>query len=495
MPCLTNFGIRSVSGLFMSSESRFALYEQASVWAEQLRTDPSFTISDAEELKGHLLDIAEDLISNGLREEEAFVVATSRLGEPTDLKDEFEEINAPIIQMRKAILVLSGILAFSFFYYFLFASIDLLVRVLDYFNDDYVLNFRVVVFYTLAYCIFIVSSTFSLYSFDDRKIKLFENMDIRPGHLFLILLCNVLLVLIDQRVSHLLNIEFNPGSYTTTHLYTLFDYLNYIFPFILIICFIVLYRKFDQTVVRFGESFNSNTEIHTNSDNTPIQYSIDFISEEETIIQWKVQLEVLESIGLSKQEALLVLKLRNRDNVLKFNNNNLLCNPKRFNYNLLMIFSSVLVYFFLHFLLNSSSMILFSVLQYFQNDPALNIRRTFSFNMFFQWAFVLFTATLYFHDKRIIQLIKQHHIKPVHTLLLLLGTIFLALLDRLFLPISKSCLGNSMALKYELMNIIYVSDFTFPFILCTCLLVLFNKYYRDNIRISRWRYKEKYLPI
>ncbi len=469
----------------MSSESQFVLYEQASVWADQFRTDPSFTILDAEELKCHLLDVSEDLVLKGLSENEAFAVATSRLGDSFALRNEFREINAPVIQLRKALLVLSGILAFSFLYYFFFASTGLLVFVLDYFNDDYALNFRYVFSYTLAYILIIAVSTVILYFSDDRKIKLFEKIEIRPGHLFLLFLGTLILALIDQWFRQLFKTEFNPGSYTNTHLYALFDYLNYLLPFILIVCFIVLYRIFDQTVLQSKASSNSNSEIKTILEDKPIQYSVDYISWKETDLQCKSQLEVLENIGLSKEEAIEIMKLRNIGNSLKINNNNLPYNRKRFNHDLLLVFSSVLVYFFLHFLLNSTSRILISALQYFENNPALNIRRTLSFVMSFQGLFILFAATLYFLDMKVVKHIERLHIKPVHTILLLLATVFFAFLDRLFLPISKNCLGNNMALKYKLMNILYVSDHTFPFILCACLLVLFNKYYRDNIRICK----------
>lgn len=467
----------------MNSESQFVLYEQASVWADQFRTDPSFTISDAEELKCHLLDISENLILKGLSETEAFAVATSRLGDSTSLRNEFKEINAPLIQLRKALLVLSGILAFSLLYFFIFASTDLLVIVLDHINDDYIMNFWYVVFYTLSLILIIVASNVILYFSDNRKIKLFEKIKMRPGHLFLLFLGTLLLALMDQWFRQLLKVEFNPGSYTNTHLYALFDYLNYILPFVLIANFIILYWKFDRTALQSKASSNSNSEIQTMQEDKPIQYSVDYISWPETDLQWKSHLEVLESIGLSKEEAIEIMKLRNIENSLKINNNNLPNNPKRFNKNLLLVFSSVLVYFFLHFLLNSTSRILVSLLQYFENDPALNIRRILSFVVSFQGLFILFAAKLYFLDTKTMEHIERLYIKPAHTILLLLATIFFALLDRLFLPISKNCLGNSMALKYKLMNILYVSDFTFPFILCACFLILFNKYYRDNIRV------------
>jgi len=401
----------------MSSEPQFDLYGQATLWADHLRTDPSFTNSDAEELKGHLLDIAEELVSQGLSEEEAFVVASSRLGEPMDLKDEFEEINTPVIQLRKTILVLSGILAFFLFYFFVVSSARFLVLALDHFSDNYVLNFRFVFSYVFIYLLFIIVSTVMLYYSSLKRIKRFEYWKIKPAHTFLLFSGTFILALINIWLTRVINQSFNHTSYTFYHQYTLFDYLNYLLPLISIICFIVLYKKHNRSARPDDENSESN-EVRT-----------------------------MNSI--------------------------------------LFVFSGILVYFSLHFFLHSSARILISALQYFVNDPGLNIRRTWSFVISFQLLFILFTAALYFLDRNIVQRIKDLHIKPGHTLWLLISILFLAILDRCFFPIAVNMIGQRHSdLIYKYSDIFIVSDFCFPFVLGACFLILFSKYYRDHIKIG-----------
>lgn len=456
--------------IVMTGESCLTLYQQASVWAGQLRTDSSFTVSDAEELKGHLLDISEDLVEKGLSEEEAFAVAIDRLGDLSVLRNEFEESNAPAIQLRKATLVLSGILAFFLLYYFIFATTHLLVLGINHFSDNYVLNFRLVQFYLLAWTILIIIPSAVLFFSDNRKIKLFSNSNIRPIHTFLLFLGLILFSLSAEWFGTLCELKFNSDSYSGHQLYYLLLYLNYVVPLVLIVSFITLYQKYSQTIEK--EESDLGGQAVMNYD--PFLISDDLLP----------QKEALERIGLNNEEIQKVLKIRCTGTSTKINEDILSSHSKGSNYDLLLIFSSVLVYFFLDFLLRSASIILIYLLQHHENEPALNIRRTFSFMVSYQSFFVLLTAALYFLDKNIVQRIKQLHFKPIHTLWMLLATILFAFLELVFLPLAKNSLGKDLALRQELMSTMHISDHTFPLILCGCFLVLFQKYYRDNIKTA-----------
>lgn len=395
----------------MSSEAKFDLYGQATLWADQLRTVPSFTISDAEELKGHLLDIAEDLVSQGLSEAEAFAVAASRLGRPSELKDEFEEVNTPVIQLRRTILVLSGILVFFLFFYFLVSTTRLLVLALDHFSTNVVLNYRIVFSYVGFYLMLIVIATVIIYFSDLKKIERLEYKKIKPGHMLILYGSTLILALINNWLTNKIH-GLSVRAYHAFYLqYTLFDYLNYLLPLISITCFIVLYKKFNR-------------------------------------------LKISDHEELPMKTTLLVL-------------------------------SGILVYFLLHFLLHSSARILFSALEYNLDDPELNNRRIWSFVMTYQLLFVLLTTAIYFLDKNLVKQLKNLNLKPAHTLWLLFATIFLAILDRLFLPIAARMIRNSgPEIDHKYWDVFTISDLSLPFILGACFLVLFSKYYRDNIKIG-----------
>ena len=395
----------------MGNEPRFDLYGEATIWADQLRTDSSFTISDAEELKGHLLDIAEELVRQGLSEAEAFAMAASRLGGPAELREEFGETNTPVIQLRKTILVLSGIMLFLIFYFFVTATARLLVLALGHFSENEVLNGNIVKSYSGFYLLLIIIITATLYVSDLKMFKNFEERRIRPLHTFLLFFLILFLALVNTWLDGVIRQTFDHFSNTYYYQYTLFDYLSYLLPLFSIISFVLLYKKYNH----------------------------------------------LEALG-------------HKEFPMK---------------SMLLVCSGILFYFLLHFLLHSSARIFFSTLQYHVDDPALNIRRTWSYVMTFQLLFIFLTSALYFLDKNLVRRLKELHLKPAHTLWLLCATVFLAILDRCFLPIAAKTIRHSgISISQNYWNIFSTSDLSFPFVLSACFLVLFSKYYRDNIKIG-----------
>ena len=93
-------------------------------WCNRLTQSPSLTESDSEELKGHLLDTIDDLKAAGLDDEEAFWVASKRLGVCVSLDEDYETVNRPLIQMRKSLILLAG--GFFLFCFLLLSPVFLL---------------------------------------------------------------------------------------------------------------------------------------------------------------------------------------------------------------------------------------------------------------------------------------------------------------------------------------------------------------------------------
>ncbi len=464
----------------MNSEIIINVPEQATLWAEQFKADSTFTVSDVEELKDHLIDLTEDLIEAGLNEEEAFRIASTRLGDISILKNEFEEVNSPVIQMRKTILVLSGVLTFFLLYFFMISSTRLLVLVLHQLKEDPVWNFGLVFSYVTTFHLFIIAFTLFFYFYGKKGVTKLERLKIKPRHTFLLFSGIIILASIDLWFRELIR-AFEFSNYTS-HLYSLFDYLGYTFPLVVIICFIVLYKKYYLTTIHNEANTGLSTELMPID--TPVELSANVIGDEQLKNRLDLHLKELKKIGLNDEEAFEIAKMR-IGMYPRQNKNYITANSQgRSMHSLLIILSGVLVYFFLYFLLHSSARILFTVLQHYENDPVLNIRRTWSYVMFYQWLFILFTAGVYFLDKNIVQRIKRLHIKPLHTLWMLFATIFLAILYRCFLIISKYSISSDFEMKTKLYKIFLYSDFTFPFILCACFLALFYKYYRDNVRIG-----------
>jgi hypothetical protein len=79
----------------------FNLNEQIKKWRANLNTSQSFKTIDIDELENHLIEEIEKLKLSGLSEEEAFIIATHRLGQIDSLSDEFVKVNTGILWRKR----------------------------------------------------------------------------------------------------------------------------------------------------------------------------------------------------------------------------------------------------------------------------------------------------------------------------------------------------------------------------------------------------------
>jgi hypothetical protein len=86
------------------------LEELLQQWKKDLRTLEGLRPLDVEELEQHVRDSAADLTTKGLSNEEAFLIATRRLGEHYALGREFGKVNGSHIWTRRAFWMLAGYL-------------------------------------------------------------------------------------------------------------------------------------------------------------------------------------------------------------------------------------------------------------------------------------------------------------------------------------------------------------------------------------------------
>lgn len=92
----------------------FNLNESIKGWKAKLGNCDSFTGNDIEELESHLLDEIESLKEKDLSEEEAFYVASNRLGEVDLLSSEFSKVNEKPMYLRKVAWLLGGYILIYF---------------------------------------------------------------------------------------------------------------------------------------------------------------------------------------------------------------------------------------------------------------------------------------------------------------------------------------------------------------------------------------------
>lgn len=92
----------------------FQLKESIESWKQKLSDSNSFTNSDIEELESHLLEEVDLLKEKELTDEEAFYVASSRLGSIELLSSEFTKINTRSIYLKRVAWLIGGYILIIF---------------------------------------------------------------------------------------------------------------------------------------------------------------------------------------------------------------------------------------------------------------------------------------------------------------------------------------------------------------------------------------------
>jgi hypothetical protein len=77
----------------MENTTRFDLNLALQHWLESLRQSPQVKSENLKELESHVRDSVVQLQTKGLSSEESFMVATHRVGNPTQLEPEFAKVN------------------------------------------------------------------------------------------------------------------------------------------------------------------------------------------------------------------------------------------------------------------------------------------------------------------------------------------------------------------------------------------------------------------
>ena len=95
----------------MESSPIFDLNEAIRRWRERLIGQRSFGADDLEELENHLRESVSELQAGSLSLEEAFLVATERLGSERRLAEGYAKTNVRRIWTGRAAWMLGGVVA------------------------------------------------------------------------------------------------------------------------------------------------------------------------------------------------------------------------------------------------------------------------------------------------------------------------------------------------------------------------------------------------
>lgn len=93
----------------LGGQTMFTIGQAIENWKHDLRQKQTLTESDIEELESHLQEEIERLTPLGLSEEEAFIIATRRIGDTSQMAAEFAKVNTAAIWKVRFFWMLAGI--------------------------------------------------------------------------------------------------------------------------------------------------------------------------------------------------------------------------------------------------------------------------------------------------------------------------------------------------------------------------------------------------
>ncbi len=425
---------------------------------------PSLTEEDSASLKSILLDSMDELKSSGLNEEEAFAIASMRLGIDSQFEEECEMINSDTLLIRKILLVFTGMIIFFLLHY----SMLVCERSIFYFSHDLIPDPQQLYLYTLnfiiCYYISFLLATTAVFKWNKEFFKKIDDFNIKPLHI-LFLMCFVFgLAFIDYQLQYLIRAEISIKYLTNARFYAMINYSDYSFSFVAAVCFLILLKK----IKLFSTGPHSIKGVKTQFDFDEFiktSYSQPFLK--------------LTDEGWDEEEAIGLIKIRHKI-LPPFDNKqvDIPANDAKSVKFPLIALSGPLVYLFLFYLLHSTIGILLTVLQHIENDPMKNFGWIKWYIASFNLILVFFTTSLYIEDTDLLQKLKKINRRKFYTLFF--TTILLCIINCFFLAISKRSLGNIFELKEKFNDMIIFSDLIFPMVISLCFFILFAKYYRGN---------------
>lgn len=86
----------------------FDLEKAITEWKAGFTNVVSMTTENLHELEEHLRETITDLLHKGLNEEDAFLVASTRLGHPFTLEKEYSKVNTALVWQKRMLWMLGG---------------------------------------------------------------------------------------------------------------------------------------------------------------------------------------------------------------------------------------------------------------------------------------------------------------------------------------------------------------------------------------------------
>jgi len=231
----------------MENNSNFNLQERIDLWIYDLNSKPYITEADSEELRTHLFDIIEHLKEAGLDDEEAFLVATKRLGNIDDLIDDYEQTNFDILQVKKSLIIFLGVLLYFLNFYFIKSSYKVLIFTLLTTNHtEGLLALNWGKRYLICWYFIVIIFFVSIILMERKTLSFIEKIKFKPKHTILLIFLTFIFALIDYCINPLIKNTLLDNYYLQDLFIHTILYYDVTFPFLISIGFVFIYYKYQN---------------------------------------------------------------------------------------------------------------------------------------------------------------------------------------------------------------------------------------------------------
>ncbi len=234
----------------MGASDSFNIESALSDWVKLNCSAEDMTPADTRDIREHMLFTVQELISEKeLTEEEAFAVAKIRFGGKEDWAEEMQTVNEKNFQLKKLIILFTGVFAFIFTYYFILCLDKIIFLTLNYFNGNIEANIEVVktfinMFYLLL--IFFLVAAFFMH----KPITLLLNkFEFRSSSVVLFILVTFVVVILEWFLVTKVSGSIKDTGLRTTLFFIERDFKYYyllIWGIGYVVLFLRYYRKFNN---------------------------------------------------------------------------------------------------------------------------------------------------------------------------------------------------------------------------------------------------------
>ncbi len=228
----------------MEQKSSFNIEEEVNSWAGSLKDKPVLTESDVEEMKNHLYDSCEALMEKGLSEEEAFMVAKMRMGDSPELDEAFREANQPVIQMRRSMYILAGVLVYFASYFFILSTSMLLLILLLQGETEVTGAVNWISRYLVTWHFILLIFLVSIYFLEAKTVAFLERFKLPPKITVILLVFVVVMALADHSLLPVVKNMMKDDPALMSNIIHYYGYFELTFPFLMCLGFIFIYSKY-----------------------------------------------------------------------------------------------------------------------------------------------------------------------------------------------------------------------------------------------------------